>query len=140
LSARDTDHPPGCRGVGDRDHEHARALDPQRVENLVPGRVAVKSGLPCRTRLTDGLRIQLDDEIGGVDGPQGRGEVAAIEPVAGDHDVILDGILHRRKPARAESGQHAVQRNQLLEALQQRGSALQQEGRDQHRDHRDPEC
>src|SRR5439155_14677136 len=70
-------HPPRRRWIGNRDDKQAGALDAEGAENFLARGVAIKHRLPLRARLAHGLRVQLDDEIRCVDGPQRRREIAA---------------------------------------------------------------
>ena len=68
------------------------------MQDLLPRRVTIERRLAVGSRLAYGLRVQLDDEVGRRDRPQGGREVAAVQPVPRDDDVIGKRLLACRDP------------------------------------------
>ena len=122
--AGDAHHASRGGRIRNGDHEQSRPLNPQRAQDLLARCVTVERRLALTARPADGLRIQLDDEIRSVDRPQRRGQIAAVQPVTRDDHVVRDGILDGGEFAWSESGQQAVQRNELLQDVEDSRSPL----------------
>jgi len=92
-------------------------IDPQSTQNLLARRVAIERRLASARALRTVCAFSSTIRYGAWIDRSAAARLRAVQPITGDHDVILDGILHRAKP-RGGIGQHPMERQHLLERIE----------------------
>src|SRR2546428_6144789 len=96
--AGDPYHASSGGGVRDRYDEEPGAVQAERTQDLLARGVAVERRLALGTRLPHRLRVELDDQVGHANRPEGGRQVAAVESQARDDDVDPLGARPRGPP------------------------------------------